>query len=485
MRSVSSATEVGPGATFTFPGQGSYSYTALRELYSFYPQTAPYFERANDISRELLNGDFLALATAASVKEHDERLNACPDLDQIGIYLTEVLVAKILIEHGVKPALLVGHSFGDLAALATAGVYSIEAGLRIVCQRVLALQAHATPGAMAAASCDLEHAKQCIAELGNDSIEISVINHPRQTVVSGKLSALDELGAILNRRGVSLTLLRSKYPYHSSFLEGAVTPFRHALETFDFRPAKIPVYFCMEGMLYSPGSDLAQILSSQFVRTLHFASGIKTLYDSGYRTFIECGAGNIVTKLLGQNLAEKSSDIEALAITPVEGSLRQGLLKLFDSDLGRPEATLSEAEIVRAERLKDSAQLLESISLMVQDLSRLVRSTSCLLEQVSGSLTRAAPMDSTATDVVAQASQPSAVSIQERPSLVRHRSSAPEQGLLQGLVRARGSVFYRVGILSSKEYLPAKIVLKHRSQLCHWVVFCQALMIPSNIGRIS
>ncbi len=268
MRSTPTPVERDPGIIFTFPGQGSYSHRILGELYTSFPETSSYFHQANDIGRELLKGDFLSLVSSTSDKEHDERLSACPDLDQIGIYLTEVLIAKILIESGVKPALLVGHSFGELAALATGGAYSIETGLRIVCHRVLALQSMAQPGAMAAISCDLERVRRCIQELGSDSIEISVINHPRQAVVSGKLSDLEALSTIANRQGVSLTVLKSKYPYHSSFLARAVAPFRVALEAYDFRPANVPVYLCMESTLYSPGSDLAQTLPSQFVRTL-------------------------------------------------------------------------------------------------------------------------------------------------------------------------------------------------------------------------
>ena len=387
--------EADPGVTFTFPGQGSYSYTALRDLYTAYPQTVPHFHQASDIGRELLKGDFLSLVTADSASEHDERLNACPDLDQIGIYLAEVLIAKLLIESGVKPALLVGHSFGELAALATGGAYSIETGVRIVCHRVLALQSKAEPGAMAAVSCDLERAKRCIAELGSDSIEISVINHPRQVVVSGKLSDLEELSTIANRQGISLTLLKSKYPYHSSFLAHAVTPFRTALEAYSFRPAKVPVYLCMEGMLYSPGSNLAQILSSQFVHTLDFKSVVTTLYDSGYRTFIECGVGSIVTKLIGQNLMEKAIEIEALAIIPPEGNLQQGLLEFFDLGFGKKETTFVATEAVEASRTgKGAARLLESMSLVVKDMYQLVEKTSHLIEQVASSLPAESSPDS-------------------------------------------------------------------------------------------
>lgn len=408
MRSLPNASNTDPRVTFTFPGQGSYSYTALRELYNSYPQTAPYFQQADSIGRELLKGDFLSLVTATSAAEHDERLKACPDLDQLGIYLAEVLIAGILIESGVKPSLLVGHSFGELAALATAGVYSIETGLRIVCHRVLALQSLGNPGVMAALSCDFERAKQYLEELGNNSLEISVINHPRQTVLSGKLSELEALRPSVNRQGVSLTFLKSRYPYHSSLLAGAVTPFHTALKSFDYSPADIPVYLGLEGVLYSPGSDLAQILSSQFVRTLHFNNVVKTLYESGYRTFIECGAGEIVTKLIGQNLGQTADSIVALPTTTQEGSLGEGLVKLFDRGFGKSATTLAASEMVEPSRSSQApSQLLESMSLVVKDMSQLVEHTSRLIEQVSASLVAATFPDAPRVENISAASRES------------------------------------------------------------------------------
>lgn len=381
MSSTLPDSDAAPGIVFTFPGQGSYSYAVLRELYTARPQAAPHFRQAHDIARELLGGDLLSLVTAPSAAEHDARLSACPDLDQVGIYLAEVLIAKLLTEAGVKPALLVGHSFGELAALAMAGAYSFETGLRIVCQRVLALRAHSRPGGMAALTCDAARARLFVEGLGGGSVEISVLNHPRQTVLSGDPVRLEELRALVNQQGVSLTTLKSRYPYHSSLLVDAVAPFRAALQAFRYRPAAVPIYLCMEGVLYSPGADLPQILSSQFVRPLNFQEVVYTLYASGYRTFVECGAGEIVSKLIAQNLGPAAEDLVLLPAAPQEGGLREGLPKVLGLARGQREATTP-------------AQLLESLTLVANDMSRLVGDASRLLAQDSASPAAQSPADS-------------------------------------------------------------------------------------------
>jgi acyl transferase domain-containing protein/NAD(P)-dependent dehydrogenase (short-subunit alcohol dehydrogenase family) len=382
MKASSTNSHADLGPTFTFPGQGSYSQPVLRELYSSFPQTVPYFERADEISREILQGEFLALVTSDSTKTHDERLEACPNLDQVGIYLTEVLIAKLLIDAGVHPALLVGHSFGELAALATAGVYSIETGLRIVCQRVLALQVGARPGVMAAVSCDLENMWRHLEAAKTKTLEIAVVNQPRQTVVSGERSELDALRTVTNQQGVSVTLLKSRYPYHSSFLEGAVAPFRQALESCEFSAARFPVYLCLEGVLYSPGFDLVEALSSQFVRSLNFRKVIETLYASGYRTFIECGAGNIVSKFIDQNLAKKAEPVSTIALTSLKGTLRESLAEVTERFGSATEETIAD-KAKPASAVEAAERLLEGMSLVARDMSQLVENAKQLVEQVT------------------------------------------------------------------------------------------------------
>jgi acyl transferase domain-containing protein/NAD(P)-dependent dehydrogenase (short-subunit alcohol dehydrogenase family) len=346
------------GVVFAFSGQGSYSRRLLRDIYLSYPQTWPYFCQANEATRLFLECEFLPLVTAASEEEHDERLKSCPDLDQIGIYLSSVLTARILMQYGTKPDLLVGHSFGELAALATAGVYTIEAGVRIVCQRVIALQALADAGRMAAVSCSYERARESIDKLERHSLEISVINHPRQTVVSGTESDLDRLAEGLAEHRISLTLLKSRYPYHSSRLRRAVKVFNVFLRSYDFEPAAIPVFLGMEGALYSPGYDLSKVLSSQFIRPLNFSNVVTTIYDRGYRHFIECGGADIVTRIVTQNLAEKA-DVTARSTSDVLIGAREGsAAKSSDQTAARTAAGPGEQKAAsqRATPLAASAQ---------------------------------------------------------------------------------------------------------------------------------
>src|SRR5689334_11172487 len=117
---------------FTFPGQGSYHAAVLEELFQRYPY-GPQFEAADRTSRRILGHEFLPLV-AGNPANREQALKDCPALDQVAIYVTDVLIADVLMNAGIRPDLLLGHSFGELAALAAGGAYSFETGLKMVCQ---------------------------------------------------------------------------------------------------------------------------------------------------------------------------------------------------------------------------------------------------------------------------------------------------------------------------------------------------------------
>jgi malonyl CoA-acyl carrier protein transacylase len=83
MSSISPVGKTTPGVVFTFPGQGSYSYAVLRELYTAHPQTAPYFQQAHDIARELLKEAAAAKIILDGVKAERWRILVGKDAEKI------------------------------------------------------------------------------------------------------------------------------------------------------------------------------------------------------------------------------------------------------------------------------------------------------------------------------------------------------------------------------------------------------------------
>ena len=347
---------------FLFPGQGSYDAEALHELFAGYPETVPDFMLADATARRCLGEPFLPLVTAETPERRRELAAASPDLQQLGIFLTGVEVAGLLERHGVRPDLLVGHSFGELAALGAAGVFDLAAGLEIVCRRVLALRSVPARGVMAALACGCDRAERLLRELGGKAIEIAVLNHPRQTVVSGPRQDLEGLAALAAGQGVTLSFLKSGYPFHSSHLAAAVEGYEASLRGCRFAPARVPVYLAMEGRRYSQELDLPALLASQLTRRLDFAGAVRSLHAAGYRRFVEAGCGDLVSKLVLKNLDGAAGEISALPAVQTGEAVRHGLERMARLAAPPPAAALHAelAQLLReaAERLDRATQLL-------------------------------------------------------------------------------------------------------------------------------
>src|SRR5712691_10282060 len=188
---------------FTFPGQGSFHLPLLNHLYDSQRLLRKLFYIVDEAASDILAVPFLPVALGGDTAEKSARLSECPDLDQLGIYLINYAVAQLWLQRGLKPDLLLGHSFGELAAFAVAGVDSFEEGARIVCQRVLILRVNPGPGKMAAIAAPFARVEAALKTFAKVA-SISVINHPGQTVISGTEEELAHLSALLAQEAVSV-----------------------------------------------------------------------------------------------------------------------------------------------------------------------------------------------------------------------------------------------------------------------------------------
>src|SRR6185503_1300329 len=262
-------------------------------------------------------------------------------------------------------------------ALTAGGVLDVEAGAEVVCHRVLSLRPLAQAGGMGALSCGVERAEELLGELGRlerlgrPALAVSVVNHARQTVVSGPRADLEALQAHAGARGVSLTALKSRWPFHSSHLAPAVAEFESRIRGVRLGIARVPVFLPMAKRSYGPEVDLPAFLAAQLVRRLDFAAALRNVHEAGYRTFVEVGAGDVVTKLVTKNLANGSEEraVVAVAAAPVGEPVARGLARvaeLVGSEDATPVASkpaLAAAELGAVARLlRDAAERIERAS---------------------------------------------------------------------------------------------------------------------------
>jgi acyl transferase domain-containing protein len=109
---------------------------------------------------------------------------------QPALFAIEVALYKALVERGLKPDLLTGHSIGEIAAAHISGVIDLADAAKLVAARGRLMGALPSGGAMAAIEVTEQEAAESIAGR-EEELAIAAINSPTSTVISGTEQAVE------------------------------------------------------------------------------------------------------------------------------------------------------------------------------------------------------------------------------------------------------------------------------------------------------
>ncbi|MBV9282938.1 MAG: acyltransferase domain-containing protein [Chloroflexi bacterium] len=293
------------GNAVLFPGQGAYYAGVLKESRRTYPQIDDVFAEIDAVAAEHLRKTISEKLFGASPPDIKELLRDDPEVLQLAIYGVSVATYRILAAHGLRAGVLVGHSFGEIAALVCSGAFTVKDGAAIVCHRMAALRQSAGPsGYMAALGANVEQAGALVKLAGNGSIAVAGENHASQTVISGAEASMDVVQQLARALQIPLVRLDSPYPFHSPVMAPAVADFAARLGGVEQKPLRTPVFSPILGRQYHDGDVLTQCLADHLIQPVKFAAATRHLYSSGVRVFIEAGALDTLGKLAAKELPD-------------------------------------------------------------------------------------------------------------------------------------------------------------------------------------
>ncbi|MDR3341174.1 MAG: ACP S-malonyltransferase [Treponema sp.] len=288
---------------FLFPGQGAqYRGMALDFL-----EKSDEVKRLFALAAEIIGRDMQAL-----IKESDDETLKRTDVSQPAITLANLAAAAYLVEQGVRPAGCAGFSLGEYAALAMAGVISVEDCFRLVKARGAAMQAAAdrikaesgaaAPGMAAVIGLAPERVEALIAEwktMGLSGLYAANINSPRQTVVAGTAAALKEGETRFKEAGARRVLrLPVAGPFHSPLIADAAEQFGPVLESVQFNDPAIPIYSNVTGRRVSSGVEAKQLAFRQITEPLRWVEEEGAVAaQEGIEGVLETGPGKVLQGL--------------------------------------------------------------------------------------------------------------------------------------------------------------------------------------------
>lgn len=272
---------------FAFSGQGQAVAGTARELYRQYPVVREVLDECEETYRQAgYGGLFGVLLTPPS--------DGARAATQAAQFALQMALVRLWRQFGVEPECVLGHSLGEIAALCTAGAFSLADGLRFTAARDDLMRA-AADGRMLALHGDADTVGELCAGL---PVETAAINGPRSLVLSGDPEAIEAAHRALAGQDIACRPLDVDRAYHSALLDPVLPALREAAQSLTFTPLRLPCGDSARGEVLSAGSVVnAEHLVCQARRPVLYQRTLAAVHALGHADFLEVGPADVLTSL--------------------------------------------------------------------------------------------------------------------------------------------------------------------------------------------
>jgi acyl transferase domain-containing protein/NAD(P)-dependent dehydrogenase (short-subunit alcohol dehydrogenase family)/acyl carrier protein len=302
-----------PEVALVFSGQGPQWWAMGRELRA----TEPVFAEALSACAQAMGAHApWSLLEELDRDEATSRLGET-EIAQPAIFAIQVALAALWRSFGVEPAMVVGHSVGEIAAAHVAGALDLDTAARLAVIRARLMQAATGNGGMAAVDLS-EEAAAAIAARSGGKLSLAAVNAPTSCVLSGDPVALEAQLRALSDSGVGHRMLPVNYAFHSTQMERFRAEFVAALGKLPLSQLRCPMISTVTGDSIEGAVLDAEYWGRNMRQTVRFADAIRAARTRGARTFIELSSHPVLGVSIAATCEEKSDPVRVLA------SLRRG-----------------------------------------------------------------------------------------------------------------------------------------------------------------
>ncbi|MDR2253603.1 MAG: ACP S-malonyltransferase [Bifidobacteriaceae bacterium] len=271
------------------PGQGAQKPGMLRP---WLPEAAPLLERWSEITQvDLIAAGTVWPAEAVRATEHAQPL---------------LTAAALLSYQAVDQPfdLVAGHSVGEFAAAAIAGVISADDAMRAVAARGRAMAACAEAGAPSGLAAVVGGSPDAVvAAISAAGAAVANCNGPGQIVAGGTLAALDRLAAAPPPR-TRVVRLDVAGAFHTALMAPAEHVLRSTMRDMAIADAAVPLVSNRDGLALTSGRLIAEAIIGQVAKPVRWDLVLERFQAHGIVHHLELAPAGVLTGLARRGLAD-------------------------------------------------------------------------------------------------------------------------------------------------------------------------------------
>ena len=326
---------------FIYTGQGSQWVGMGQALYESEPVARAVMDRCEEVFREVRGVSLLNVMFGRN--DADANLGDTA-WEQPALYTLECALTALWSSVGICPSVVLGRSVGEIAAAQTAGVFSLEDGMRFAAARGT-LMSEMAPGTMAAI---FAPPKQVAAEVeahnaSSDSVGLSIAaDNGAHQAVSGPVEDIEAIVARFESLEIRARRLNTTKAFHSALVDPILGGLEDALEGLEIKSPTLTVVSNLTGQAVEPGMSLDMDYWKRHAReAVAFAIGVRAMAEQDVDVVVEIGPHDILGTMA--TLAWPDSALPALASLrrpPRDGSSPEPESSFIDAVAAAYEAGL-------------------------------------------------------------------------------------------------------------------------------------------------
>jgi len=313
---------------FMFPGQGSQYINMGMELYRKEPVFQQELDRCFKIIKPYFSVDIKKILypniweaendsnETRTQTTGDNRKNSIEtsgggnnsinhtEITQPVLFIFEYALSKLLLNWGIKPYAMVGHSIGEYVAACLSGVLSLENALKLVAIRGAMMQ-QMPHGAMLSVSISPSELNPLM--ISYENLSLAAVNSSTLCVVSGPHDEVDRFAQNLEKIGIDYTRLHTSHAFHSAMMDPILTAFGKEVKQVQLNEPGIPYISNVTGD-WITGKETAShdYWVTHLRNTVLFDDGLKKLLELESALFLEIGPGKALSTFVRRHADKKN-----------------------------------------------------------------------------------------------------------------------------------------------------------------------------------
>eukprot|EP00939_MAST-03C_sp_MAST-3C-sp1_P000987 g987.t1 len=296
---------------FVFPGQGTQWLGMGRSMYAWSSTFRGAFDACCDVVDPLIGTSLREATFGSDIGENSDaaiELLQSPSVLQPALFSVEYSMGRELIDRGVSPQALCGHSIGEYVAAALSGVFTLKDALRLIVTRGRATETRAPRGAMLSVTFRTKNAADRKRADGIcdkilrlcPTLALAASNAPGYFVFSGLPDDVSSAAVTVSKQYADARVkpLRVNRAFHSTHMKGAAVVCEKSLESVSMRPPRVAMSSNVSGDLAGEEVCQPKYWRQHMEGTVEFAKNVTKLsraFDP--QAVVEVGPGSALVKL--------------------------------------------------------------------------------------------------------------------------------------------------------------------------------------------